>query len=219
MLSEASEDDGLVPISALQHFAFCDRQCALIHIERSWSENDLTAEGRVIHERVDLPGLSGRGRVARGLQLRSDRLGLVGRADVVEFLPPSSPGQPERPFPVEYKRGRMVDRLPDRIQLCAQAIALEEMLGVPVPHGALFYHASRHRAEVAFDAALRQATETIAEKARRMLQAGRVPTAVLEPKCRRCSLRDACQPAPRGRSDAARYLATVIRHAGGLDLA
>jgi CRISPR-associated exonuclease Cas4 len=217
LLLDASEDDGLVPISALQHFAFCERQCALIHVERSWSENDLTAEGRVVHERVDLPGLSGRGRVVRGLQLRCDRLGLVGRADVVEFLAPATPGQPERPFPVEYKRGRMVDRLPDRVQLCAQAIALEEMLAVPVPYGALFYHASRHRVDVAFDPALREVTEATAEKVRRMLQAGKVPTANLEPKCRRCSLRDVCQPAAPGRSDAARYLAAVTQEAGGAD--
>jgi CRISPR-associated exonuclease Cas4 len=216
-MPEASEDDGLVSISALQHFAFCERQCALIHLERAWSENDLTAQGRVVHERVDLPGLSGRGRIVRGLQLRCDQLGLVGRADVVEFLPPASPGQRERPFPVEYKRGRMVERLPDRVQLCAQAIALEEMLEVPVPGGALFYYASRRRVEVAFDPALRRATATIAAGVRRMLTAGRVPAAVLEPKCLRCSLRDVCQPASLGQSDAAHYLATVMRETGGSD--
>ena len=85
-MTSVSEDDDLVPISALQHFAFCERQCALIHIERAWEENELTAEGRIVHERVDLPGLSGRGRVARALHLRSDHLGLFGRADVVEFF-------------------------------------------------------------------------------------------------------------------------------------
>jgi len=214
-LDDASEDDRLVPISALQHFAFCERQCALIHIERIWTENELTAEGRVVHERVDLPGVSGQGRIARAVQLRSDRLGLVGRADVVEFLPPIAPGGREVSFPIEYKRGRKAERLPDRVQLCAQAMALEEMTGAPVPRGALFYHASRRRVEVEFDPELRGETEALAARLHAMLNAGRIPKAVLQPKCRRCSLQEACQPARMGEADPVKFLQDLLRGGEG----
>jgi len=210
-MTGASEDDDLLPISAMMHFAFCERRCALIHIERIWSENELTAEGRIVHERVDLPGLSGRGRVARAMQLRSNRLGLVGRADVVEFLPPEVAGGPEIPFPVEYKRGRMSEHRPDRIQLCAQAIALEEMMGTPVPRGALFYHASRRRVEVEFGGVLRSETEALAGRLQSMMRVGVIPKAVLQPKCGRCSLQEPCQPARRGGVDPADYLAELVR--------
>jgi CRISPR-associated exonuclease Cas4 len=210
-MTGASEDDDLLPISAMMHVAFCERRCALIHIERIWSENELTAEGRIVHERVDLPGLSGRGRIARALQLRSDQLGLAGRADAVEFLPAEVADGPEIPFPVEYKRGRVIDHQPDRIQLCAQAMALEEMTGTPVPRGALFYHASRRRVVVEFGAELRTATETLAGRLHAMMRAGVVPKAALQPKCRRCSLLEPCQPA-RGRGiDPADYLAGLVR--------
>lgn len=209
-MTGASEDDDLVPISALQHFAFCERQCALIHLEHIWTENELTAEGRIVHERADLPGLSGRGRVARAVQLRCDRLGLVGRADVVEFLPAAEGGGREVPFPIEYKRGRTVERLPDRAQLCAQAMALEEMTRVPVPRGALFYHASRRRVVVEFDDDLRRETEALAAQVHAMLRSGLVPKAVLQPKCRRCSLQEACQPARPGEGDPTKYLLDLL---------
>lgn len=213
-MADSSEDDDLVPISALQHFAFCERQCALIHVERIWTENELTAEGRVVHERVDLPGVSEAGRVARAVQLRSDRLGLIGRADVVEFLPPTDDGEREVPFPVEFKRGRSSGRLPDRVQLCAQAIALEEMTGVDVPRGALFYHASRRRVLVEFDAELRAFTEDIAARVRAMLQSEELPKAQLLPKCSRCSLRESCQPAHSGGGDAGGFIDRLINEGG-----
>lgn len=211
---DASEDDRFVPISALQHFAFCPRQCALIHVERMWIENDLTAEGRVAHERVDSPGVSGRGRIARAVQLRCERLGLVGKADVVEFLEPTEQGGREVPFPIEYKRGRSIERIPDRIQLCAQAMALEEMTGAHVLRGALFYHSSRKRVLVEFDPELRQRTEEVARQVQEMIESRVVPQAALEPKCKRCSLHGACQPVPTGRESAAAYLAALVRHAG-----
>jgi CRISPR-associated exonuclease Cas4 len=201
----------------MMHFAFCERRCALIHVERIWSENDLTAEGRIVHERADLPGLSGNGRVARALQLRSDRLGLAGRADVVEFLPPKVVGRAEIPFPIEYKRGRVIEHQPDRIQLCAQAMALEEMTGAPVPCGALFYHASRRRVVVEFGGELRAATEIAATRLHAMLHAGAVPKAAFQPKCRRCSLEEPCQPAREGGIDPAGYLAAVVHGAVGSD--
>ena len=214
-MAGASEDDDLAPTSALQHFAFCERQCALIHLERVWTENDLTAEGRIVHERVDLPGLSGRGRIARAVQLRCERLGLAGRADVVEFLPPTELGGREIPFPVEYKRGRTVERLPDRVQLCAQAMALEEMTGVMVPRGAVFYHASRRRVAVEFDAELRRETEVLAGRLHAMLTTGVVPRAGLQPKCRRCSLQEACQPTRPDEGNPTTYLADLVRDGGG----
>lgn len=213
-MADASEDDDLISISALQHFAFCERQCALIHAERIWTENELTAEGRVVHERVDLPGVSDAGRVARAIHLRSDRLGLIGRADVVEFLPPVEADGPEVPFPVEFKRGHSTGRLADRVQLCAQAMALEEMTGVEVPRGALFYHASRRRVLVEFDAELRAYTEDIAFRVRAMIQSESLPKAQLLPKCSRCSLREACQPAKSVGDDAGRFLEGLVGEQG-----
>lgn len=324
-------EDGLLPISALQHLAYCERQCALIHIERAWEENRLTAEGRLLHERVHEHGTESRGgvRIVRGLALRSLRLGLVGIADVVEFhrdtdragtateppepaaasdrfdgwpcadddgdgegrpgasadpfasdffclssdqdapesipgesptekadspagdfsnedttgeepmsygapIPPREPGEPPasledvassepsgapaplsdvgRPFPVEYKRGRAKKGDCDRIQLCAQALCLEEMLGVAVPCGALFYGSTRRRVDVEFTPALRATVEQAATRLRRLIESGRTPPAVYERgKCDRCSLADVCLPrvAASGRR-ARRYLESLL---------
>lgn len=184
-------EDGLIPLSALQHFLFCPRQCALIHVERLWSDNVATAEGHLLHERVDAGGAQSRPgiRIARGLQLRSSALGVAGRADAVEFR-----GTPPRPFPVEYKRGRPKSHRADEVQLCAQAICLEEMCGQPVPGGALFYGADRRRTRVAFDADLRGLTARIAAETRAMIAAARTPLPVRTPACRGCSLLEACWP-------------------------
>lgn len=184
-------EDGLIPLSALQHFLFCPRQCALIHVERLWSDNVATAEGHLLHERVDAGGAQSRPgiRIARGLQLRSSALGVAGRADAVEFR-----GTPPRPFPVEYKRGRPKSHRADEVQLCAQAICLEEMCGQPVPEGALFYGADRRRTRVAFDADLRGLTARIAAETRAMIAAARTPLPVRTPACRGCSLLEACWP-------------------------
>lgn len=144
----------LIPISALQHWAFCPRQCGLIHLEGLWAENRLTAEGKVLHDQAHNGAGESRGRlrIERGLALRSLSLGLTGKADVVEFHREAWGWQP---FPVEYKRGRPKSHDADRLQLCAQAVCLEEMLQVAVPHGALFYGATRRRQEVDFDERLR----------------------------------------------------------------
>ena len=130
------ETDDYIPLSGLQHLAFCERQCALIHVEGIWEENRLTVEGRQLHERVDAVGDEIRAavRIARGLPLRSDRLKLVGKADVVEF-------RKDGPFPVEYKRGARKAWRHDELQLCAQAMCLEEMLGVAVPRDVPWYSA------------------------------------------------------------------------------
>ncbi|MFN0106988.1 MAG: CRISPR-associated protein Cas4 [Bryobacteraceae bacterium] len=189
-----SEDD-LIPISALQHFVFCERQWALIHLEQIWEENRLTAEGRAMHEKVDTqPGETRPGiRIARGLLLRSLSIGLIGRADVVEF---SDGGR--RVVPVEYKRGRPKPDWCDEAQLCAQALCLEEMLGVDIERGAIFYGQPRRRHEVAFDAELRQATIALAGRIRAARDSGVTPPAVYERKCQQCSLIERCMPKAMG---------------------
>jgi len=188
-----SEDD-LIPLSALQHLVFCERQCALIHVEQAWDENRFTAEGRIMHERVHEAGEESRGnvRVARGVSLRSLRLGLIGKADVVEFHR-VEPGK-WRPFPVEHKRGKPKPDESDKVQLCAQALCLEEMLGVEVPSGALFYGRTRHRLEVAFDEALREATGKAAGQVHELIRSGNTPKPVYAKKCKSCSLVERCLP-------------------------
>jgi len=204
-------EDDLRPLSALQHLVFCERQCALIHIEQVWVENRYTAEGKLLHERADELGGDSRGdlRIARALPLRSLRLGLSGRADVVEYqrLPAGEegvalPGRAGRwrPFPVEYKRGKPKLHRADEVQLCAQALCLEEMLAVEIASGALYYGRRRRRHPVAFDATLRQLTEVAARRLHEMLGAGVTPAAVREAKCDKCSLLDVCLPAAAGSS-------------------
>ena len=190
-LASAAED-ALVPLSALQHYLFCARQCALIHVEGLWAEDGATASGRLMHETVDSlrperrPGV----RIARGLALRSVALGVIGKADAVEFR-----GKQPVPFPVEYKRGKPKAHRADEVQLCAQAICLEEMFGHTVPEGALFYGETRRRLNVAFDPALRTLTAEVARAVRAMMEAARTPPPVRMPACRSCSMEALCQPA------------------------
>lgn len=189
---DPAAEDALIPLSALQHFLFCPRQCALIHVEQLWAEDGATAEGRLLHEAADAGGSERRPgiHIARGIALRSLRLGVSGKADVVEFRGPGS----WVPFPVEYKRGKPKAHRADEVQLCAQAMCLEEMFAAPVPEGALFYGATRRREAVVFDEALRSLTLRIAAEARDMIAAGRTPPPVQTPACRRCSLEDLCEP-------------------------
>ncbi len=202
-------EDELVPISALQHMLYCDRQCALIHIEQQWAENLFTAEGHVLHERADKGGEEGRRgvRIARSVAIRSRRLGVSGIADVVEIREHDG-----TPYPVEYKRGRPKSHRADEVQLCAQAMCLEEMLTRPVQEGALFYGRNRRRQIVSFDHELRTLTEQVASDTRRLIAAGQTPVPVYEPrKCRACSLEGICQPCnPRGDGAVDRWLATAI---------
>jgi CRISPR-associated exonuclease Cas4 len=198
-------ESDLLPISALQHLAFCERQWALIHLEGSWSENRLTAEGRSMHERSDEPKTEVRGdlRVARGLRLRSLDLGLVGIADVVEFhkLGESDKGLRMegidgywQPYPVEYKHGSPKPEDWDKIQLCAQAMCLEEMLGVQIPEGALFYGRPRRREEVKLDEKLRQETIGLVRRLHELNAKGETPAAIYEKRCESCSLMNQCLP-------------------------
>ncbi|HSG38427.1 MAG TPA: CRISPR-associated protein Cas4 [Thermoanaerobaculia bacterium] len=208
-----SEED-LLPLSALQHLIFCERQTALIHIERIWVDNPLTVEGHHLHEKADSGEGESRGdvRIARGLALRCLRLGLTGKADVVEFHRlPSSP-EVWRPFPVEYKRGKPKAHRADEVQLCAQALCLEEMLGLEVPAGALFYAQTRRRLEVPFDAELRRLTEDTAARLHRLFASGETPKAAREPKCDHCSLLGVCLPGSSTHS-AQRYLSQFLQAA------
>lgn len=189
------EEDDLLPLSALQHLLFCERQCALIHLEQIWVDNRLTVEGTHLHEQADSGLQESRGdlRITRALPLRSLRLGLSGRSDVVEFHRIEEGSW--RPFPIEYKRGRPKSHRADEVQLCAQALCLEEMLEVPVPAGALFYGQTRHRLDVPFDAELRRVTEEAAARLHRLVASGITPKAAREPKCDQCSLLEVCMPA------------------------
>ena len=203
---------------------FCERQWGLIHIEQQWEENRLTAEGRILHERVHDGGSEGRPGVviARGLHLYSLRLGLTGQADVVEFQQvENSAGAgvqlPDRrgwwrPFPVEYKRGKPKADSCDEVQICAQAMCLEEAFGVEIGCGALFYGTSRRRTEVRFDGELRGLTEALARRMHALYAAGVTPAAVYAKKCDRCSLYGSCLPrAISKRAGVKRYLARALR--------
>jgi CRISPR-associated exonuclease Cas4 len=201
-----------IQLSALQHYMVCPRQCALIHVEQIWEESRLTAEGRILHDRVDAGGVEKRGDVKRvfGLPIRSLRLGLSGKADVVEFH--RQPNGRWVPYPVEHKRGRRKKEDWDRVQLCAQALCLEEMLGVSVPEGALFYGKEQRREIVEINDALRLETESVAAAVHRMLGEGSTPAPEYAKKCDSCSLLETCLPrGVGGRGNrVARYLAKAL---------
>jgi CRISPR-associated exonuclease Cas4 len=200
------EQDDTLPISGLQHLAFCPRQWALIHLEQVWVENVRTAEGRLLHERADLPGESRRAsvRTVRGMWLRSEKLRLTGRADIVEFRP--------APYPVEYKRGKSKPNDCDTVQLCAQALCLEEMLDTAIERGAIFYGNPRRRLEVDFTSELRSRTEELAATMHRLYQSRVTPAATPGPYCHNCSLVDVCLPEATSHDDAAaRWVALQLR--------
>lgn len=205
-------EDDLIMLSALQHFVFCPRQCALIHVEQVWTESGLTAEGRILHERVHEAGdeLRGSVRIARGVPLRSLRLGLVGVADVVEFHREGKGVW--RAFPVEYKRGKPKLDHSDVMQLCGQAVCLEEMLNVSVPKGALFYGKIRRRHDVSIDETLRTELENTVCQVRELLETHRTPDPVYTKKCDNCSVQSECLPKTIGRHKSVkRYLSGVVR--------
>ncbi|MBN1830028.1 MAG: CRISPR-associated protein Cas4 [Deltaproteobacteria bacterium] len=186
--------EDLIQLSALQHMVFCPRQCALIHIEQVWQESGRTAEGRIMHVRVHEEGCQSRGnvRIDRGVSLRSLRLGLIGKADVVEFYRQADGSW--LPFPVEYKRGKPKADDCDKVQLCAQAICLEEMLSVTIPAGALFYGQTRRRLDVAFDETLRNETEETARRVHDLIASGLTPPPAYAKRCESCSLISECLP-------------------------
>ena len=204
-------DDELIAISALSHYSYCPRRCALIHIERVWTENLFTAEGRIMHERVHDEGGESRGniRIERGVALRTLRLGLIGKADVVEFHRQADGSW--LPFPVEYKRGKPKVDDCDKIQLCAQAICLEEMLGVKIPAGALFYGQTRHRLDVVFNEDLRRETEETARRVHELIASGKTPPPIYEKRCNSCSIMSECLPKTiQKRRSVSGYMAKMI---------
>ncbi|MCX5698020.1 MAG: CRISPR-associated protein Cas4 [Candidatus Omnitrophica bacterium] len=204
-----SEEDFL-PISALQHFIFCPRQCALIYLEKAWEENILTAEGGIMHDKAHEERVETRGgaSIERGMFLRSDKLGLIGKADVVEFR---REARRQLPFPIEYKHGRPKENNCDKVQLCAQALCLEEMFEVRIPTGALFYGKTRHRLDVEFTEVLRGETLLAIRKLREFLIAGATPLPHYTKKCESCSLITLCMPKVIGQGETvARYIQKAV---------
>lgn len=182
-------------ISALEHYSYCPRQFALIHMEQVYEENVYTMRGNAVHKKVhesDWETLDG-GRIERGLPLWNARLGLVGKSDVVEFLG-------EIPYPIEYKHGYKREKEHDDVQLCAQALCLEEMLGLDVPCGAIYHHSSRRRREVVFTPECREKTESIVSAIRVLLASGQLPPALNDHHCHNCSLKNSCIPEIADRS-------------------
>ncbi|MBA4287278.1 MAG: CRISPR-associated protein Cas4 [Xanthomonadaceae bacterium] len=186
-----AETPELVAISALQHWSYCPRQCALIHVEQVFADNLHTARGNAVHALVDEPGAAREGtiRTERAMPLWNDQLGLIGKADLVEFARDGSA------YPVEYKHGPKRQRAHDDLQLAAQALCLEEMTGKPVPFGAIFHFSSRRRREVAITSRLREDVASAARAVRSLLQSTRLPAPAHDARCRQCSLIDLCQPA------------------------
>jgi len=179
-----------IPLSALQHWAYCPRQSGLIHLEQAFADNIHTARGQAVHHLVDTPGYEIKAgvRVERALPLWSDRLSLIGKADLVEFHPDGTV------FPVEFKHGAKRQKLHDDLQLAAQAMCLEDMLGRPVPKGAIFHASSHRRREVVITPELRARVIDTANAIRAMLASGVLPPPVNDSRCRECSLKDICQP-------------------------
>jgi CRISPR-associated exonuclease Cas4 len=211
-------EEELLPLSGLQHMSFCERRWALVHLEQQWEENLFTAEGKLLHEKAHSAAIESRPGVLirRTLPLHSFSLGLSGQADVVEFVPCEGPGQgiamPRRngfwrPYPVEYKRTRdKHGSTAYRIQLCAQALCLEEMLQIQVPEGAVFDGKAKRREAVGFDCALRQEVEQIAARMHDVFRSGRTPRAAYAKKCESCSMKGLCLPAAAESPSASGYL-------------
>ncbi len=202
------DESKYIMLSALQHYQFCPRQCALIHIEQQWAENRYTAEGKVLHERADSNKSEWQGsvRIDRTLPLCSRQHGLSGQADVVEF---HADGMV---YPVEYKRGKPKQDRCDEVQLCAQALCLEEMLNVKILEGALFYGQRRRRKEILFDEELRALTQEVIDKTHQLIDKGQTPQAVYSKKCDACSLLGLCLPKScDGNRSVQRYLSSMLR--------
>ncbi len=179
-----------ISLSALQHWIYCPRQCGLIHLEQAFEDNIHTARGQAVHHLVDTPGYEIKlgVRVERALQVWSDRYNLIGKADLVEFHPDGMV------YPVEFKHGAKRQKLHDDIQLAAQATCLEEMLGRPVPSGAIYHASSHRRREVLITLELKQLVIDTADAIRGMLSSGKLPPPVNNARCKECSLKDICQP-------------------------
>lgn len=220
-----SADDDLLLLSGIQHMAFCERQWALIHIEQVWAENVRTVEGQHLHERTDDPFLDETRkniRVVRAMPIVSYELGLRGVADVVEFMKQEKQIEGKtiqlekrsgwwRPYPIEYKRGRPKKDDRDAVQLCAQAISLEEMFKITIEEGFLFYGQTKHRVEVCFNRLLREMVYQLSGKMHKLFSEGRTPKAQKGKHCSLCSLIELCQPDLTNHKSVASYLDKEVR--------
>lgn len=207
------DEDSLVPISALQHLLFCERQWALIHLEQIWEENRLTMEGQLLHEKVDVPHTENKGniKIVRSLSIRSLKLGLTGIADLVEFHK-NDKGEIIKIYPVEYKRGKPKRDLSDMVQLCAQALCLEEMLDFQITHAAFFYNEIKKRAEISIDDSLRKETIQKIKRLHEVNNAKKTPPAKFDKKCKNCSLLNWCMPSCTNKSkNVDQYIKNVMK--------
>jgi CRISPR-associated exonuclease Cas4 len=225
-------EDDLLPLSALQHVVYCPRRAALVHLEAVWGESSATVEGAILHDRAHEPGTESRGnvRIARGVLLRSLSLGLTGKADVVEFHRAEESedvagtremavtsvrldGVPGlwKPYPVEYKVGKLRSERAYEVQLCGQALCLEEMLGVTIPTGAIYFGKTARRMEIILDTQLRRETVSAATLLHQILASRVTPKAKYGKKCPQCSLLDLCMPkATEGTRRVKSYLKSAI---------
>ncbi|WLQ16768.1 CRISPR-associated protein Cas4 [Hahella aquimaris] len=201
------EEERLIPLSALQHYIYCPRQCALIHIERFWAENYWTAQGRVLHQRTDegKPEQRAHTRIERSVEVISHELGVQGVLDVLEINL-----QDMTYTPVEYKRGKPKVTNCDRVQLCAQALCLEEMRGVRIDSAAIWYWEVRQREWVELDPALRAETLDVISQVQALFSSQRTPRAVYGKYCLACSLKDECQPKAMQEDTADQYLRGML---------
>ena len=211
-------DDEFLALSGIQHFAFCRRQWALIHIEQMWADNLLTTLGDLMHERAHDEGIRerrGDTLIVRGMAVRSARLGIWGKCDVIEFKK-SKDGHPLfgedglwLPVPVEYKRGKSKVGDEDRLQLCAQALCLEDMFACDLSEGFLYYGKTRSRERIVLTPELRQGVETAVEEMHRLYARGHVPQVRQRAVCRSCSLADQCLPKTQARS-VEKYISEMV---------
>jgi len=208
-------EDDFIMISALQHYVYCPRQCALIHVEDAWNENLFTVRGNILHEKVDSDTYETRGTIktVRGLRIHSFKYGLVGRCDVVEFRRINKRGDSgfrrndeEEVLPVEFKSGKPKEDISDKVQLCAQVFCLEEMLNTKISQAAFFYGKIRRRNVIDVDDELRSQTENIIASVREIVSEKIIPSAVYETKCRNCSLQSICQPKAMNKRKLQRYI-------------
>ncbi|MCS7064308.1 MAG: CRISPR-associated protein Cas4 [Methylacidiphilales bacterium] len=192
--TDSSTASELIPLSALNHFTYCPRRAALILTEGLFEDNEFTLLGELAHQHTDLPGFEHRAgwKLLRALPLWSDRLSLVGKADLVEIQ--EHHGRITAARPIEYKSGKKSRWFNDRVQLCAQALCLEEMLGIPIPEGMIYHAKSHQRSLVSLDPTLRSDTLQAIDALKKMLDERRIPPAKIRPQCDGCSLRNICLP-------------------------
>jgi CRISPR-associated exonuclease Cas4 len=206
-------EEDFILISALQHYVYCPRQCALIHVEDVWNENLFTVKGSILHEKVDSDTYESRGalKTVRGLRIHSYRLGIVGRADVVEIRNCFGANPGVVIMPVEYKSGQPKEDISDKVQLCAQALCLEEMMNARIPQGEFFYGKTRRRVQIELDEQLRRQTEEIIDHVRGLVVNKRTPAAEYSARCRNCSLESVCMPKAMNPKKLTQYIKSLYQ--------